>query len=104
MPVTTIFLIALAAIIALGFVFFKYFLGYKNAGRITYFLVALSLLTFFILLLLLINPRITQRELEIEKPDLFLAVDRSFSIAHLDQGNDVLDFVRQFTSNPDLNE
>src|SRR5690606_28650785 len=95
MPVTTIFLIALAAIIALGFVFFKYFLGNKNPGRNTYFLAALRFLTIFILLVLLINPRITQRELETNKPDLFLAVDRSFSIAHLEQGGDVLDFVRQ---------
>lgn len=104
MPVTTIFLITLAAIIALGFVFFKYFLGNKNPGKNTYFLASLRFLTIFILLLLLINPRITQRELEIEKPGLLLAVDKSFSIAHLEQGANVLNWVKQFTSNPDLNE
>ena len=104
MPVTTIFLIALAAIFALGFVFFKYFFGNKNPGRNTHFLAGLRFVTIFILLLLLINPRITQRELETEKPGLFLAIDKSFSIAHLEQGDDVLDFVRQLTSSKELNE
>ena len=104
MPVTTIFLIALAAIIALGFVFFKYFLGNKNPGRNTYFLAALRFLTIFILMLLLINPRITHRDLVTEKPGLFLAVDRSFSIAYLEQEVNVLDLVKQFSSHSALNE
>ncbi|HSP40648.1 MAG TPA: hypothetical protein VLN46_04380 [Gillisia sp.] len=104
MPTTTIFLIALAAIFALGFVFFKYFLGNKNPGRNTYILACLRFLTVFILLLLLINPGITQRELETEKPDLFVAVDRSYSIEHIQQGENVLDLAQEITNNDDLNE
>lgn len=104
MPVTTILLIALAAIFALGFVFFKYFLGNKNPGRNTYFLAAFRFLTIFVLLLLLINPRITQRELETEKPGLFLGIDKSFSIEHLEEGSNVREFVQQLSSNEELNE
>lgn len=104
MPVITIFLIALAAILALGFVFFKYFHGIKNPGRTTYILAGLRFATIFILLLLLINPEITQRELEIEKPNLLLAVDKSFSIDFIKEGENVLDFVKEITSHEELNE
>ncbi len=104
MPAITIFLIALAAILALGFVFFKYFFGSRIHSRTTYILAGLRFLSIFILLVLLINPKITQRELETEKPDLFLAVDRSFSIEHLDESENVRDFVRQFTSHDELND
>ncbi len=104
MPTTTIFLVTLAAILALGFVFFKYFYGNKKRSRTTYILAGLRFLTIFILLLLLINPGITQRELEIEKPDLFLAVDKSFSIEHMEQGDNVMDFIQEFTTNDELNE
>ncbi len=104
MPVITVFLIALAAIFALGFVFFKYFLGNKNPGRNSYVLAGLRFLTIFILLILVINPGITQRELEIEKPDLFLAVDRSSSIEHIEQGEEVNDFIQEVANNEDLND
>lgn len=104
MPATTILLIALAAIFALGFVFFKYFFGNKNPGRNTYFLAGLRFITIFILLLLLINPHITQRELEIKKPDLLLTIDKSFSIEHLEEVDKVRDFVQQLSSNSDLEE
>ncbi len=104
MPATTIFLITLAAILALGFVFFKYFYGNKNPGRTTYILGVLRFLTIFILLLLLINPGTTQRELETEKPDLLLAVDRSGSMEYMQLSDKVKEFVEKFTSNNALNE
>jgi hypothetical protein len=104
MPATTIFLITLAAVLALGFVFFKYFYGNKKPDRTTYILGGLRFLTIFILMLLLINPGITQRVLETEKPDLFLAVDKSSSIDHMEEGDNVTGLVREIAANEDLNE
>lgn len=104
MPATTIFLIALAAILALGFVFFKYFLGKSNPGWNTYVLGGLRFVTIFILLVLLINPGIKQRTFEIIKPILLLAVDQSRSIQYAENELKVREFVDQLRSNRELQE
>ncbi|QED36867.1 VWA domain-containing protein [Antarcticibacterium arcticum] len=104
MPVTNVLLITLAAIFALGFVFFKYFLGNKNPGQSTYILAGLRFFTIFILLLLLINPGFKQLELEIEKPGLLIAVDGSSSIAHLEKGDSVQQMANVLQEHPELKE
>lgn len=104
MPVNTIFLIALAAILALGFVFFKYFMGNKNRGRNTYFLAVLRFISIFILLLLLINPGIKQTTLEVEKPTLLLAVDQSRSIEYAENAEEVRSYVNSLQSNQELQD
>src|SRR5690606_35009611 len=104
MPVTTILLITLAAVFALGFVFFKYFLGNKNTGRNTYILAGLRFLSIFILLLLLINPGIKQRELEIEKPQLLIAIDGSASIDHIEKADSLRQFAQFIKDHPELKE
>ncbi len=104
MPVNTIFLIALAALVALGFVYFKYFMGNNNPGRNTYFLAGLRFISIFILLLLLINPGIRQTTFEVEKPTLFLAVDQSRSIEYAENEESVRAYVKSLESNPELQE
>jgi len=104
MPVTTVLLITLAAIFALGFVFFKYFSGNKNPGQNTYILAGLRFLTLFILLLLLINPGFKQLELEIEKPVLLLAVDGSSSITHIEKADSVQLIAGMLKDHPELKE
>ena len=104
MPVTTILLITLAAIFALGFIFFKYFLGNKNSGTNTYILAGLRFLTIFILLLLLINPGIKQRELEIEKPQLLIAIDGSASIDHIAKADSVQQIAQMIKDHPEIKE
>ena len=104
MSVTTILLIALAALLALGFVVFKYFLGNKNRSTSTWLLAAFRFLSVFIILLLLINPTIKQLELEVVKPDLFLAVDQSASIRHLEVNDSVRDLASSLQNHPELNE
>lgn len=104
MSFPTILLITLAAIFALGFVYFKYFLGNKKPGQNTYILAGLRFLTILILLLLLINPGIKQLELEIEKPNLLIAVDGSTSIAHIDKQDSVQQIAKMLKDHPDLKE
>jgi hypothetical protein len=84
MSTTTIILITLAAILALGFVFFKYFYGSRDRSLRTYLLAGFRFISVFILLLLLINPEIRQREFELEKQQLFLAYDLSNSLEYLE--------------------
>ena len=97
MSLPTVLLIALAAIFALGFVFFNYFFGNKKRSGNIFVLAGLRFLSVFLLLLLLINPKITQQILEVEKPLLLIAVDQSASIDHLGKADSVqayLDFLR----------
>lgn len=104
MPVTTIFLIALAAIVALGLVYFKYFTGNKNRTTTTYVLAILSFFTLFLLFLLLINPAIKKSEFEVEKPRLIVAVDNSASLNYLERADSVRAFAENLINNKELAE
>ncbi|MBZ9630296.1 VWA domain-containing protein [Salegentibacter sp. LM13S] len=104
MDLSTILFIALAAIFALGFAFFQYLHKNKNKRRETYVFFALRFLSVFILLLVLINPKITSTTYELEKPNLILAVDDSESIAHLEQEDTVRGLLEKLKSNEALQE
>ena len=104
MSVTTVLLISLAAVVALGFVVFKYFLGTKKRTGSTYFLATLRFVSIFVLLLLLINPKIRQQEFEVVKPQLLLAIDESASIEYLEKGDSVRLFADYLINNPKLQE
>lgn len=104
MSLTTIFLITLAALFALGFVFFKYFRGNRKPGSSTWFLAIFRFISIFLILLLLINPAIKQLELEVRKPDLFIAVDQSASMEHLEVNDSVLELKNYLINHPELQE
>jgi len=104
MSLTTVLLISLAAVVALGFVIFKYFLGTKKRTRSIYFLAALRFVSIFVLLLLLINPKIKQQEFEVVKPQLLIAIDQSVSIDYLEKGDSVRLFADYLINNPKLQE
>ncbi|PRX50621.1 hypothetical protein [Salegentibacter salegens] len=104
MNISNIILIALAFIIALGFAFFQYLFKNRNKRRESYIFFALRFLSVFILLLLLINPKITSTTYELEKPNLILAVDDSESIAHLEQEDTVQKILEELRANKALQE
>jgi len=104
MPITTILYITLAAIFALGFVFFAYFYKSKSKSRNTYFLAIFRFVSVFTLLLLIINPKIQKTELEIVKPDLIVAIDGSSSIKELQQEESVRLFTKTLLNNEKLQE
>lgn len=89
MPTATILYITLAALFALGFVYFTYFFKSKTIGSRIYFLGFLRFISIFTLLVLLINPEINQTEFEVEKPELILAIDESASINNLEKSDSV---------------
>ncbi|WP_037321457.1 hypothetical protein [Salegentibacter sp. Hel_I_6] len=104
MDLSTILIIALAAIFALGFAFFQYRYRSKRRGKDIYILFALRFLSVFVLFLLLINPKITSTTYELEKPDLILAVDDSESIMHLEQGNTVQELLQRLKEDDAIQE
>ncbi|RKS52984.1 hypothetical protein BC962_1229 [Gillisia mitskevichiae] len=104
MPISTILYLTLAAVFALGFIFFTYFFKVKNRGRQTYFLGVIRFISIFTLLILLINPKIRHTEFETIKPELVLAIDRSESIGNLGKIDSINSLVKNFKDNKVLNE
>lgn len=104
MSLTTVLLISLAAFVALGFVVFKYFVGTKKRTGSIYFLSALRFVSIFVLLLLLINPKIKQQQFEVVKPQLLIAIDQSVSIDYLEKGDSVRLFADYLINHPKLQE
>ena len=104
MPISTILYITLAAIFALGFVFFAYFFKTKTRANNIYFLGVFRFISIFTLLLLIINPKINKTELELEKPELIIAVDGSSSIKELDKADSVASFSKTLLASKELQE
>ncbi|WP_034925500.1 VWA domain-containing protein [Gillisia sp. CAL575] len=85
MPIATILYITLAAIFALGFVFYAYLFRNINRERRTYFLGLMRFISILTLLVLLINPTIKNTEYTTVRPELVMAIDVSKSIENLEQ-------------------
>ncbi len=87
MQVQTSLFIILAAIVALGIVFFQYFFQKKRRGNLV---ISLSFLRFIALLglfILLINPKFSKTSLTLDKPNLIVLTDNSSSVK--DSENDI---------------
>ncbi|MHA6280650.1 VWA domain-containing protein [Salinimicrobium sp. CAU 1759] len=104
MPATTILLLIGAFILALVLALFQYFYRSKKRGSKNAIFAALRFVATFALLLLLINPTISDAEYFTEKPDLVLAVDNSSSIKEFGEGERVKELVSKLRNDPDLRE
>ncbi|MCH4823238.1 VWA domain-containing protein [Gramella lutea] len=86
MESSTILYITLALIAALGFSFFHYlFPKAKRTGK-NYIFFALRAISIFLVLILIINPKISSTELEVKKPALVVLADNSQSLSYLGVG------------------
>ena len=83
MAIQTIIFITLALLAALGFSFLQYLFRKKPVRKKDYIFFSLRALAIFLVLLLLINPKIVSTEFELEKPELVLLVDNSASVKFL---------------------
>ncbi len=81
MNIQTVFLIILAALLALGIVLFQYYYRTKRKGSLALVLSSLRFLALLGVFLLLINPKFTKNEYRIEKANLLVLVDNSTSVA-----------------------
>ncbi|WP_036154211.1 hypothetical protein [Maribacter forsetii] len=77
----TVLYIILAAIVALGIVVFQYIYKQKAKSNIHWLLAFLRFVGVFGLLLLLINPKFSQKSYTLEKPNLVILADNSTSIS-----------------------
>ncbi|MCB0374460.1 MAG: VWA domain-containing protein [Sinomicrobium sp.] len=93
----------LAAIIALLLAFFQYGKT-KSRRRRRYLFITLRFITWFSVLVLLINPQFKQRTYSIEKPELAIAVDNSSSISALEADGAMTRFITALKNNDALRE
>ncbi len=104
MTFSVIVLIILSIIIAAALSFYQYY--YKAISRNNTILVLafLRFITIFGILLLLINPKITQNTYEIQKTPLPIVVDNSASVKDLKANDAALEIYKMFSSNSGLKE
>lgn len=104
MAIQTIIYIISAGFIALLLALFQYKIKTKSASRLNALFAFLRFCTIFLILLLLINPKIEQVKVYNEKPNLVVAVDNSSSITYLEQDKNVFDLVESIKENDKLSD
>jgi energy-coupling factor transporter transmembrane protein EcfT len=93
-------LIAFLASIAVAY--FQYLYKVKTKAKRSTLLFILKSISLFLLLLLIINPKITTETLENSKPTLSILADNSESISFFNEQQNVIDFIRELKNNKDL--
>jgi len=104
MTTNTILLILLSVLLAAGLSYFQYYFKAKSKSKVHLLLAFLRFLSVFAVLLLLINPVISDNSLEIQKTPLPIVVDNSSSIADLKANQTALDLFQKLSSNKALQE
>ena len=104
MTTSTILLIILSVFIAAGLSFYHYFYKAKNNFKLNLFLALLRFCTLLGVLILLINPIISNKNYEIQKTPLPVVIDNSESIKELNGTDFKADFYAKFESNTALKE
>ncbi len=104
MTTNTILLLLLSLVIAGLLSYSQYFYKAKTKLKANLVLAFLRFLSIFLLLLLLINPIVSRKSLEITKTPLALVVDNSSSIEFLKAKNTALELFEKLFSNKDLKE
>ncbi|WP_224482764.1 VWA domain-containing protein [Robertkochia aurantiaca] len=103
MKETTLLLVILAALISIA-VAYAYYRDKKNQGSFRWLFTGLRALSIFCLLLLLINPLISNTSYISEKPELAILADNTISIRALDAGVTELSILEEFNNHPELSE
>ena len=104
MTSNTILLIFLSLLIAGGYSYYNYFYKAKIKLKVHLVLALLRFITVFSILLLLINPIITNKTLEIIKTPLVIAVDNSSSITNLKATQTATELYENLSSNSELKD
>ena len=99
---TLILYIFLAFLLSLSIAYFQYYFKIKNRISVTPILFVLKGLSLFLLLLLLINPRIEKTEINNIKPVLSVLVDNSKSTSFFNEDKNVANFIKKIDENDDL--
>src|SRR6478609_7291208 len=104
MTATTILLILVSILVATGLSFYQYFYKAQNSNKIQWILAVLRFFSVFMILFLLINPKISKNTLEVQKTPLAIVTDNSSSIVNLKANKTALELFKKLTTNSDLRE
>ena len=104
MTTNTILLIFLSLLIGGAYSYYNYYYKAKIKLKVHLVLALLRFITVFCVLLLLINPIISSKTLEIVKTPLVIAVDNSSSISNLKATKTTSDLFEKLASNSDLKD
>ena len=104
MTTNTVLLIILSLLIACVYSYFNYYYKAKIKLKVHLILALFRFITVFCVLLLLINPIISNKTLEIVKSPLVIAVDNSSSISNLKATKTTLELYDKLTSNTELKD
>ena len=104
MTTNTVLLIILSLLIAGVYSYFNYYYKAKIKLKVHLILALFRFITVFCVLLLLINPIISNKTLEIVKSPLVIAVDNSSSISNLKATKTTLELYDKLTSNTELKD
>ena len=104
MTTNYVLLLLISLLIAGSLSYFQYLYKAKNKSKVGWFLAFLRFLSIFGILLLLINPILTTKTLEIVKTPLPLVVDNSSSISFLKSKAVALEVIKKIQSNSSLQQ
>ncbi len=104
MTTTTILLLLVSLLIAAGLSFFQYFYKVANKSKVTLLLAFLRFFSILGLLVLLINPIISNKSSEVVKTPLPIVIDNSSSITDLKANEIALDLFKKLSENSALKE
>ncbi|MFQ3296558.1 MAG: hypothetical protein ACI9WV_001925 [Patiriisocius sp.] len=104
MQTSTILYFILALLTSVGVAYFQYFYKPKSKAKHTPLLFSLKAISLFLLLLLLINPKIETTELEYIKPILTVLIDNSKSISFFNEEENVKECIDKLQKNIPLND
>ncbi len=104
MDIVTILYIILATIVSLAIAVFFYYKNLKNKEKVSYILTFLRFISLLAVFVLLINPKIEQQIITVEKPNLVVAVDNSSSIKNSNQSSEVFGLIEKLKRDKSLNE
>lgn len=102
MQTITLVYILLALLLGIFVAFFQYFFKVKRKPKITVLLFTLKALSVFLLLLLLLNPKITVKSIINKKPVLTVLSDNSSSISFFNESQNMKGFVEKVVNDSDL--
>ncbi|NHM06899.1 hypothetical protein G4D82_06675 [Flavobacterium sp. CYK-4] len=104
MTATTILLILLSLVLAAGLSYYQYFYKVKVRTKTHRILALLRFITVFGILLLLINPVLSNKTYQVVKTPLPIVVDNSSSITDLKVAETVRELHQRLASNSDLKD
>jgi len=101
--ITTLYLL-IAVFLSIAIAYFQYYYKAKSSGKSTTFLFTLKSVSLFLVLLLLINPKIKTTVVANIKPTVSLLVDNSKSISFFKEEQNVIDFIGKLNNDSELSK